>query len=879
MSVIPPTYQGESIPPPTTPSSIGLDVVALGADPTGVADSSTAIQTAINLALANMYLGLTTKVWIPSGTYRVTTTLRAPYTPGQLTIEGAGRDSTMIFADPAINGIGSSLNAALISAQTSVNCSGITWDGGCTVQSASVFTGATTTVGALVGTNLPVAGLAAGIVGTTVAAGSNGQTLTQLTANGLQVTNVGTAYTSGGLVQVATSSGQATLKYSGVSGSTLTGISIIYAASNTATVTSGNIVTSVGPFGFLTILTAGGYLATLTYTSVTPGVTPTYNNIGLYSPQLASATVSNGTSVIANIPCTQGAGIAFYLNNPNSSTNIIDDCSFDSCDFQNINQANGNANNQYVFWANDSSKSFAIRNFAMRNCRIKGYSNYNQDCTSFNFCQSALIENVQVINCFRSFNLWVNTGMNVKNLEIIDFIPGAGTAGNPANLDLAIGENGTQQLAVTQLRKNDFFNLGMYSKVQARTARLTQLDFPGTTLQLTSVTAGASTIFGYAGTPPLPLAVGMQVSIVNVFSADGSDTWASANQTWLITAVAGNTFTVALNSSAYAVAPALIKSGQGNGNSTPLGPSQIATAQFDFGTSYLELNGFKQYPGEVVITDSFLRSGLAFNPSGINDIPFKTLTCEGNLYGSVVQSNTLYGCVWIESGLSQFGPMLLDGEYILNNGPLVTFTGIPGPGTNFIATLRGRADVAANTNTLVQTVGGGGTLTFSAIGSCDIDNLCTSKGILGYSLYAPSSVQAYGTTSNVIAPVDTANAAVTFTAPWSGSVDIDVQVSIASGTSSDLTYLCLLDTSNNLVSKIIPVTSSTATLNMVTIFKVANLTPGKSYTYRLGWANGANAATSNIHAQGYVLTGPPYTVAVNGIGSPLAMRVQAHVLN
>jgi hypothetical protein len=46
----------------------GIDVRAYGADPTGVADSTTAIQNAINAATGN-------DVYLPVGTYKTTSTL------------------------------------------------------------------------------------------------------------------------------------------------------------------------------------------------------------------------------------------------------------------------------------------------------------------------------------------------------------------------------------------------------------------------------------------------------------------------------------------------------------------------------------------------------------------------------------------------------------------------------------------------------------------------------------------------------------------------------------------------------------------------------------------------------------------------------------
>ena len=69
------------------------NVCAYGADPTGTNDSTTAIQAALNPVPAAGGV-----VYLPAGTYKVSSSLELPYSPASITLRGAGRGVTVINA-------------------------------------------------------------------------------------------------------------------------------------------------------------------------------------------------------------------------------------------------------------------------------------------------------------------------------------------------------------------------------------------------------------------------------------------------------------------------------------------------------------------------------------------------------------------------------------------------------------------------------------------------------------------------------------------------------------------------------------------------------------------------------------------------------------
>lgn len=101
--------QSQSVPAPAPATHRTVNVVGAGADPTGVKDST----EAINEAIRRVHEAGGGTVHLPAGAYRVS----APFIEllGGVHLQGAGRESTVIFAD---TGAGSEQKTAIIHAGT-----------------------------------------------------------------------------------------------------------------------------------------------------------------------------------------------------------------------------------------------------------------------------------------------------------------------------------------------------------------------------------------------------------------------------------------------------------------------------------------------------------------------------------------------------------------------------------------------------------------------------------------------------------------------------------------------------------------------------------------------------------------------------------------
>lgn len=105
----PGTAEAQKQQAPVTPAHRTVDVVAAGADPTGAADST----AVINGAIRRVHEAGGGTVHLPAGSYKVS----APFIEllGGVHLQGAGRESTIIFAD---TGAGSEQKTAIIHAGT-----------------------------------------------------------------------------------------------------------------------------------------------------------------------------------------------------------------------------------------------------------------------------------------------------------------------------------------------------------------------------------------------------------------------------------------------------------------------------------------------------------------------------------------------------------------------------------------------------------------------------------------------------------------------------------------------------------------------------------------------------------------------------------------
>lgn len=105
-------------------------------------------------------------------------------------------------------------------------------------------------------------------------------------------------------------------------------------------------------------------------------------------------------------------------------------------------------------------------------------------------------------------------------------------------------------------------------------------------------------------------------------------------------------------------------------------------------------------------------------------------------------------------------------------------------------------------------------------------------GLLAVATYNPGSATGYTTTTSW-ADVDATNVKVTFVAPASGNVLVDVSaIVIIAGT--NYMFLSLRDGSSNVATSGYIAGSVNVAVRLNVKFHVTGLTPGQSYTYKLG---------------------------------------------
>jgi hypothetical protein len=73
-----------------------ISLLDFGADPTGVADSTTAVQAVLNLMQPSTNYNGNPKIYAPAGTYKVSSTLSPVNSASNFVIEGDGKDSTVL---------------------------------------------------------------------------------------------------------------------------------------------------------------------------------------------------------------------------------------------------------------------------------------------------------------------------------------------------------------------------------------------------------------------------------------------------------------------------------------------------------------------------------------------------------------------------------------------------------------------------------------------------------------------------------------------------------------------------------------------------------------------------------------------------------------
>jgi hypothetical protein len=150
------------------------------------------------------------------------------------------------------------------------------------------------------------------------------------------------------------------------------------------------------------------------------------------------------------------------------------------------------------------------------------------------------------------------------------------------------------------------------------------------------------------------------------------------------------------------------------------------------------------------------------------------------------------------------------------------------------------------------------------MGVLDVQPAAHATRTLATAYYCPASEVGKTTTTTSDADVDATNAAVTFTAPASGTVWITAKFMVITGvnTAMDVTLRTGSSTVANTKTRVAYVGGGSATIQMrvAVDWKLTGLTPGASSTYKLGFARATGTDTCDIH--------------IGTLGGPLSMIVE-----
>jgi hypothetical protein len=115
-------------------------------------------------------------------------------------------------------------------------------------------------------------------------------------------------------------------------------------------------------------------------------------------------------------------------------------------------------------------------------------------------------------------------------------------------------------------------------------------------------------------------------------------------------------------------------------------------------------------------------------------------------------------------------------------------------------------------------------------------------------VYNPATLSSYSTTSTTIADVDATNLAVTFTAPASGSVMVELTGLAGQSGTTDFTRWALRSGTTTVKRNQVFGGTSGVNRTRTAKFLVTGLTPGASYTYKWAWATSNAASQTNLYA-------------------------------
>lgn len=150
--------------------------------------------------------------------------------------------------------------------------------------------------------------------------------------------------------------------------------------------------------------------------------------------------------------------------------------------------------------------------------------------------------------------------------------------------------------------------------------------------------------------------------------------------------------------------------------------------------------------------------------------------------------------------------------------------------------------VTAGTNKLpVSTSSGWDYISVSSIGGGGGGSLASTK-------YNPSSVVTKSVASTTIGDLDAALLAVSFTAPASGKVQIDLSATVKGSAAGTRTFWALRNGTTVVPGTTVMVHEGVNPTRATVSIIVTDLTPGQNYTFK--WGAAASTGTTSLYAGG-----------------------------
>lgn len=120
--------------------------------------------------------------------------------------------------------------------------------------------------------------------------------------------------------------------------------------------------------------------------------------------------------------------------------------------------------------------------------------------------------------------------------------------------------------------------------------------------------------------------------------------------------------------------------------------------------------------------------------------------------------------------------------------------------------------------------------------------------ILGQSIYNPVSLSTYSSTSGTFADIDAANLAVSFVAPASGIVEVEICAVAVIGANTEVSWGLREAAADVTGSKKAMMYSGASAFQIQCCYKVqiTGLTPGSSHTYKASFARTSGASTAGM---------------------------------